>query len=347
VLIKTSTGTTVQDDKFTYDLQNRRIGKNTLSGGQSWTGYDGVNAYADFNSGGSLTYRYLFGNAIDFLLARVDTAGNAMWYLTDKLGLVRENTDGNGNVLDSITYDTYGNILAETHPTSGDRFKYTSREWDSEIGQYYYRARYYGPTIGRFESEDPLGFAAGDSNLYRYVYNHTTAATDPTGLICLSLEGDKGGTGKTTDWINWDQSGRVTYTPHFPDIGFPQIYTYTVRIHYRCLNGHYIIDPLPPKIIKESLEGGLLPGLPIPDPGVGPFSAKNQLVVTVREESLKCPPGTSGDMVKLIVTVTWISTTSAGFSIPGGGFNTRWPKPITHTIGYDRFTYTISCCAKC
>src|SRR5207245_1235394 len=100
VLIKTSGGVTVQDDRFTYDVENRRIGKNTLSGGQSWTGYDRVNPYADFNSGGSLTFRYLYGNAIDFLLGRVDTSGNAMWYLGDNLGSVRENVNASGTVLD-------------------------------------------------------------------------------------------------------------------------------------------------------------------------------------------------------------------------------------------------------
>jgi hypothetical protein len=137
VLIKTSAGVTVQDDKFTYDIENRRIGKNTLSGGQSWTLYDGVNPYADFNSSGSLTYRYVYGNAIDFLLGRVDTSGVPMWYLGDNVGSVREDVNTSGSVLDSITYDTYGNIKTESNSSNGDRFKYTSREWDSEIGQYY------------------------------------------------------------------------------------------------------------------------------------------------------------------------------------------------------------------
>jgi RHS repeat-associated protein len=188
-LIKTSAGVTVQDDKFTYDIENRRIGKNTLSGGQSWTAYVDANPFMDFNSGGTLLYRYLYGNAIDFLIGRIDTSSNAMWYLTDKLGSVRENTDGSGNVLDSITYDTFGNIIAETHSTSGDRFKYTSREWDSEIGQYFYRARYYSPSDGRFESEDPSGFSAGDTNLYRYTKNAPTVGSDPTGQSSLLFFG--------------------------------------------------------------------------------------------------------------------------------------------------------------
>ena len=36
-------------------------------------------------------------------------------------------------------------------------------------------------TLGRFISEDPMGFGAGDTNLYRYVNNSPTNYTDPTG----------------------------------------------------------------------------------------------------------------------------------------------------------------------
>jgi RHS repeat-associated protein len=45
----------------------------------------------------------------------------------------------------------------------------------------YHRARWYDPLSGRWTSEDPLGFAAGDSNLYRYVHNSPTNATDSSG----------------------------------------------------------------------------------------------------------------------------------------------------------------------
>jgi RHS repeat-associated protein len=63
------------------------------------------------------------------------------------------------------------------------RYGYTGRELDSETGLYYYRARYYAPTTGRFISEDPMGFGAGDTNLYRYVFNNATNYTDPSGQI--------------------------------------------------------------------------------------------------------------------------------------------------------------------
>lgn len=52
----------------------------------------------------------------------------------------------------------------------------------AEAGLMYYGARYYNPSIGRFVSEDPIGFQ-GDINLYRYVRNSPSAFKDPTGLV--------------------------------------------------------------------------------------------------------------------------------------------------------------------
>ncbi|MFN7769994.1 MAG: RHS repeat-associated core domain-containing protein, partial [Planctomycetaceae bacterium] len=60
-------------------------------------------------------------------------------------------------------------------------FAYTGREWDPAAGLYFYRARWYDPRAGRFLSEDPLGFAAGDVNLNRYVGNGATLWVDPSG----------------------------------------------------------------------------------------------------------------------------------------------------------------------
>jgi len=54
-------------------------------------------------------------------------------------------------------------------------------EYDSAVGIYYDHARYYDAAIGRFVSQDPMGFTAGDTDLYRYVKNSTTTAVDPSG----------------------------------------------------------------------------------------------------------------------------------------------------------------------
>jgi RHS repeat-associated protein len=85
-------------------------------------------------------------------------------------------------VLDEITYDSFGNVLSETNPAAGDRFKFTARELDAALSLYYYRARSYDPQAGRFLREDPLSFTAGDTNLYRYVFNVPIDSRDPLGM---------------------------------------------------------------------------------------------------------------------------------------------------------------------
>ncbi len=172
-----------------YDPFDKRIGRSVDPDGagpevaeQTWTVYDGANPYADFDGSGQLTVRYLYGPAVDMILARLEADGDLAWYLTDHLGTVRDIADPSGNVIDHIQYDSFGNVLSETDPAAGDRFKFTGREYDEATGQYYYRARYYDPATGRFTGEDPLRFQAGDANLYRYVGNGVTSAIDPSGL---------------------------------------------------------------------------------------------------------------------------------------------------------------------
>jgi RHS repeat-associated protein len=63
------------------------------------------------------------------------------------------------------------------------RYGYTGREEDVETGWQYNRARYYDSVNARWISQDPLGFDAGDSNLYRYVKNSVTAREDPSGRL--------------------------------------------------------------------------------------------------------------------------------------------------------------------
>jgi RHS repeat-associated protein len=62
-------------------------------------------------------------------------------------------------------------------------FGFTGEQVDSETGFIYLRARYMDPSTGRFISQDPIGLAGGDVNLYGYVGNHPTNSVDPTGLL--------------------------------------------------------------------------------------------------------------------------------------------------------------------
>ena len=167
---KSSGGTTLEQVTYTYDALGRQIGVDT-NGTQGWTVLNGssadANPYADYGASGGLSMRYLYGPAVDQILARTDPNANTAWYLTDQLGSVWNIVNSSGTVIDAITYDAYGNILSESSPSNGDRFKFAGMQYDSTTGIYYDHARYYDPNTGRFVSQDPTGFAARDTNLYR------------------------------------------------------------------------------------------------------------------------------------------------------------------------------------
>jgi RHS repeat-associated protein len=88
----------------------------------------------------------------------------------------------------SYTYEPFGRTTV-SGTSSTNPFAFTGREEDSTgaLSLYHHRARYYSASLQRFLSEDPIGFAGGDANLYGYVGNGPTARRDELGL--------KGGSG--------------------------------------------------------------------------------------------------------------------------------------------------------
>lgn len=96
---------------------------------------------------------------------------------------MRDIVDTSGNELDHIVYDSFGNILSESAPTGGDRFKFAGMEYDAAMGQYYDHARNLDAVAGRFISTDPMGFAGGNADLYAYLGNAPTDGVDTTGLF--------------------------------------------------------------------------------------------------------------------------------------------------------------------
>jgi RHS repeat-associated protein len=188
---------------YAYDALGRRIGIDD-SGTQTWTVFNGksadANPYADFNSSGTLKMRYLDGLAVDELFARTDSSGNTSWYLTDQVGSVVAIVSTSA-VLDQITYDPFGNIVTQTDSAEADRFMFAGMEYDSTTGLYFDHARYYDAAIGRFIGQDPEGFNAGDTNLYRYVFNDVTSNRDPSGLQGPGEGGGGQGLGRGGDAI--------------------------------------------------------------------------------------------------------------------------------------------------
>jgi RHS repeat-associated protein len=168
---------------YTYDALDRRIGVSE-GGSATWTVFDGVSPILDFNGSGTQVARYLDGPTaagVDGVLARETSGGTVAWYLQDRLGTVRDIVDNTGALIDHIDYGVFGNVVSESSTANGDRFKFAGMQYDAVIGLYFDNARWYGPELGSFVSQDPLGFDGGDENLDRYVGNAPINGIDPSG----------------------------------------------------------------------------------------------------------------------------------------------------------------------
>jgi RHS repeat-associated protein len=153
--------------------------------------YDGMDVIQDRKSDGSGTsvVNYVNGLGIDDKLKQ--TAGSSTsYFLTDHLGSTVGLADQAGSITSQTSYDSFGNASSAL-PT---RYGYTGREYDEYTGLMYYRARFYDPQIGRFISEDPIGFEGGDVNLYGYVWSNPLSYRDPLGL--------DGWGNDTADWLD-------------------------------------------------------------------------------------------------------------------------------------------------
>ena len=166
-----------QKVRYKYDALGRRVSRNLGYGKESTKfTYEGKDVLLDDNSG-TLT-KYLNGRGIDNKL-RAQSGTNVSYFLGDHLGSTNGLTNSSGTLTSSNGYDSFGN---SSNQSFASRYRFTGREYDSFTGLQFSRARWYDPSIGRFISEDPIGFAGGDVNLYGYVWNSPLNYRDPLGL---------------------------------------------------------------------------------------------------------------------------------------------------------------------
>ena len=114
-------------------------------------------------------------------------------YGYDNNGNVTELYDGDsGEIVGQYEYDPYGNtIKAEGQAARENNIRFSTKEYDSSTGLYYYGYRYYDPTTGRWPSRDPIE-EEGGYNLYAFVANDGVNKWDVLGL-CDDCSGqDKG-----------------------------------------------------------------------------------------------------------------------------------------------------------
>jgi RHS repeat-associated protein len=197
---------------YLYDPMHRQT-KKTVGSTSTRYFYSGQQRLSDYDgTSGSLLNRYVYGTGLDEPLITVSSAGVLAYMHSDSSGSIIATSNASGVVTNKNAYSPFG----ESSAVNGTTFGFTGQRYDAETGLYYYKNRYYSPTLGRFLQPDPIGMGDG-TNLYKYVNNDPLNQVDSLGL---SSEQDKewgnnhkGYDGEGSDWGNnhwgwgWDHNG--------------------------------------------------------------------------------------------------------------------------------------------
>ena len=174
---------------FKYDALGRRSWA-AENGTTNWFVYDGNQVVADLDSTDGMVRSYVWGPGVDNMLSMTvyGTSTNTYYAIKDHLGSVLAMTDSSGNIVESYRYDAWGrttvygvNGVALKSSAIGNRYCWQGREYSSQTGLYYCRARFYDPVAGRWLSNDPIGISGG-FNQYVFCANNPVNFRDPMGL---------------------------------------------------------------------------------------------------------------------------------------------------------------------
>ncbi len=131
---------------------------------------------AEIDDLNTINVEYIYG---DDLIGQDRQASGYSYYLYDGLGSTRYLTDSLGTVTDSYDYDAFGSTLNQTGTTDND-YLFAGEQFDGALDNYYLRARYYDPGIGRFTQMDEWrGINSDPRTLHKYLYT----ANDPVNMV--------------------------------------------------------------------------------------------------------------------------------------------------------------------
>ena len=185
---------------YSYDALGRRIGKGRLKDGEVSDGleeetgfvWDGSHLLQEVHSDGRYTYIYTdpgsyepLAQVRDWTTEDGESRQQTHYFHCDQIGIPREMTDKDGNLLWFGNYTGWGRLKEETKVTDSayQPFRLQNQYSDRETGLHYNFFRYYEPDAGRFVNQDPIGLWGGD-NLYRFSSN-IQIWIDPLGLACI------------------------------------------------------------------------------------------------------------------------------------------------------------------
>jgi len=167
---------------FAYDPFGRRASA-TLNGAQTRYLHDRDNVAQELNAAGAPQTNFLAGMERDEVFALIDSTWTRS-VMSDAIGSTIATADSSGAIQAQYTYEPFGRSTESG--TGGTPYQFTGRTNDG-TGLQFNRARYYSPVLGRFISEDPMGFEGSDVNLYAYVWNSPLNGADPTGRTAIAI----------------------------------------------------------------------------------------------------------------------------------------------------------------
>ena len=193
-------GNLLKDDKarYAYDVFNRNTKVETFNGNIQINRYDAEGLRHEMEENGKLVSFIYRGDEViaeesqedriryirtSVLLASdAESARTYYHYASDEMSSVTHVVDSeNEEILNHYEYDAWGNLTVCEEKVQ-NRFKFNSQQYDPISQQYYLRARYYNPVIGRFTQED--SYNVDGLNLYAYCRNNPVSYVDPSGSIC-------------------------------------------------------------------------------------------------------------------------------------------------------------------
>jgi RHS repeat-associated protein len=119
---------------------------------------------------------------------------DGLYYMVyDQVGSLKLIAGSAGNVVKSIEYDTFGNIISDSNPGFAVPFGFAGGLHDRDTGLVRFGYRDYDPETGRWTAKDPIRFAGGDTDLYGYCLGDPVNFVDPEGKFATILGGFIGG----------------------------------------------------------------------------------------------------------------------------------------------------------